>query len=66
MYVPNKRILGSSIAECPDGANIREEFGHWEIDIVIGTKSKEDQVLLILAERKTRYYIVRKIQSKTA
>ena len=41
-------------------------MGHWEIDTVIGAKDKNDSVLLTLAERKTRYYIVHKIESKTA
>lgn len=62
----NRRILGTSIKERPISINSREEFGHWEIDTVIGTKDKADSVLLTLAERKTRHYIVRKIESKTS
>lgn len=41
-------------------------FGHREIDTVIGTKDKDYRVILTLAERKTRYYIVCRIASKTA
>lgn len=62
----NRRRLGNSIEERPVDILTREEFGHWEIDTVIGTKDKSDNVLLTLAERQTRHYIVRKIQSKTA
>lgn len=62
----NRRILGTSIQERPTSIDCREEFGHWEIDTVIGTKDKHDSVLLTLAERKTRHYIVRKIESKTS
>ena len=62
----NKRILGTSIQERPAIIDSREEFGHWEIDTVIGTKDKLDSVLLTLAERKTRHYIIRKIKAKTA
>ena len=62
----NKRMLGTSIEERPDHVSTREEFGHWEIDTVIGTKDKSDSVLLTLAERQTRHFIVRKIASKTA
>lgn len=62
----NRRILGTSIEERSAIIESREEFGHWEIDTVIGTKDKNDSVLLTLAERKTRHYIVRKIESKTA
>lgn len=62
----NKRKLGTSIEERPEAILKREEFGHWEIDTVIGTKDKNDSVLLTLAERQTRHYMVRKIASKTA
>ncbi|MFR4582798.1 IS30 family transposase [Clostridium cadaveris] len=62
----NRRRLGTSIEDRPADILTREEFGHWEIDTVIGTKDKQDSVLLTLAERQTRHYIVRKIASKTA
>ena len=35
----NKRILGRSIDERPQAVEAREEFGHWEIDTVIGHKN---------------------------
>lgn len=44
----------------------REEFGHWEIDTVIGQKAGNDCVLLTIVERQTRNAIVRQIASKTA
>ena len=62
----NRRRLGTSIEKRPDNILTREEFGHWEIDTVIGTKDKSDSVLLTLAERQTRHFIVRKIAAKTA
>lgn len=34
----NKRILGPSIDLRPEAINDRSEFGHWEIDTVIGQK----------------------------
>ena len=52
----NKRILGRSIEERPDEANDRTEFGHWEADLVIGSKGKDDNALLTMLERKTREY----------
>ncbi len=61
----NKRILGDSISERPAHIEERQEFGHWEIDTVIGSKSKEDEVLLTIVERKTRNALIRKIPSKT-
>jgi len=62
----HKKKLGKSIEERPTEISTREEFGHWEIDTVIGEKTKDDCVLLTIVERKTRNAIVRQIRSKTA
>lgn len=62
----HKKKLGSSISERTIDINSRTEFGHWEIDTVIGEKSNNDNVLLTILERKTRYAIVLNIVSKTA
>jgi len=62
----NRRVLGDSIDQRPKHIEDRQEFGHWEIDTVIGTKAKNDEVLLTLVERMTRNVIFRKIQGKTA
>nr|WP_263987114.1 hypothetical protein [Limosilactobacillus fermentum] len=43
----------------------RTTFGHWEMDTVQGKKSAEDPVILVLAERLTRYNLAFKITSKT-
>ncbi|WP_102401957.1 IS30 family transposase [Haloimpatiens massiliensis] len=62
----HKRNLGRSIEERPESVDSRHEFGHWEIDTVIGLKAKTDNVLLTITERQTRNSIVRIIPSKTA
>ncbi len=62
----NKMKLGKSIELRPKHIESREEFGHWEIDTVIGNKKKEDPVLLTLVERKTRYEMIIKIANKTS
>ena len=62
----HKKSFGTSIKEHPDVINSREEFGHWEIDTVIGEKTNQDCVLLTIVERQTRNAIVRQIASKTA
>lgn len=61
----NRRILGESIEKRNEIINERKEFGHWEIDTVIGTKAK-GSVLLTLDERVTRKRIIIKIKDKTA
>src|SRR5699024_12242971 len=42
----------------------RKTFGHWEIDTVIGSKHKDDAVLLTLVERQTRFEVLLKIDGK--
>jgi len=61
----HKKVLGTSIEERPESVETREEFGHWEIDTVLGHKSNDD-ALLTLVERKSRHKIVKRIDSQTA
>lgn len=60
----NRRILGDSIEQRPQIVNDRQEFGHWEIDTIVG-KRKAGEVLLSLDERMTRCRHVIKILGKT-
>lgn len=59
-----KLPLARSIDERGQHVNDREEFGHWEMDTVIGKKGTSE-CLLVLTERKTRHEIIRKIKSRT-
>lgn len=61
----NKKKLGKSISERPKDIDSREVFGHWEIDTVIGKKTSDQDVLLTIIERKSRYYKAIKIDSKS-
>ena len=60
----NRRILGRSIEERAPEVEDRAEFGHWEADLVIGSKKGEDAVLLTMIERKTREYWMLPIPSR--
>ena len=62
--LPAKAPRGESIEKRPAVVAERLEFGHWEMDTVVGKKGTK-QVLLVLTERKTRYEIVCKIKSKS-
>ena len=67
---PNKTICNSippekSIRYRPLEAENREIYGHWEGDLVVGTKNK-GAVLFTLTERKTRQEIIIKLPSKKA
>jgi len=62
----HKKELGRSIEERPSSIESREEFGHWEADLVIGAKSGDDMVVLTLLERKSRNLMVLCVANKTA
>ena len=62
----NKKKLGRSIEERPAEINERQEFEHWEVDLVLGAKSGRDKALLTMLERKTREYLMFLIPDKSA
>ena len=53
-----------SIEQRPPGVGTREEFGHWEIDLVVGPIGSRSAILT-LVERKTRKTLIRKLKDKT-
>lgn len=55
---------GTSISERNQEIETREEYGHWEMDTVVG-KKKTSTVLLVLSERKTRQEMIFKMKSKS-
>lgn len=57
---------GTSIEMRPSYVDIREEFGHWEMDTVKGKRGKTKSCLLVLTERKTREEIVMKLPDQRA
>ena len=59
-----KNIKGTSIEERPKYIKLREMYGHWEMDTVVGGKYKGKACLLVLSERMTREEIVIKIANK--
>lgn len=61
MELPNG---GESIDNRKDISD-REEFGHWEIDCVVGKREGKSTSLMTLVERKTRMGIIIKIPSKS-
>lgn len=61
----HKRLYGMSIEERPEAVNNREEFGHWEIDTVVG-KRDSSAVLLTLDERTLKFRHMFKIPSRSS
>lgn len=62
----HKRILGDSIELRPESVELREEFGHWEVDTVLGSKYDNEPCAVTLTERKTRNSIWIKAANHTA
>lgn len=56
---------GDSIEKRPEEVERREEFGHWEMDTVVGKRGKSKNSLLVLTERKTRQEILVKLAEHT-
>ncbi len=49
---------GKSIEERPEEIENRSEFGHWEMDSVVGKRQNSGKAFLVLTERKTRSEII--------
>ena len=62
----HKRILGDSIELRPESVELREEFGHWEVDTVLGSKYEDEPCTVTMTERKTRNSIWIKAANHTA
>lgn len=56
---------GDSIEKRPDEIDKREDFGHWEMDSVLGKRGVSKNTLLVLTERKTRNEIIFKLPNHT-
>ncbi len=66
MYKRNPRIPKElHISKRSETANPREEFGHWECDLMIFKRSTKTN-LITMRERKTRFMIAIKNNSKCA
>ena len=53
------------ISERPEAADQRSEYGHWEMDTVVGGKGTSPACLLVLTERASRREVIRKIPERT-
>ena len=56
---------GRSITERPPDAEDRKQYGHWEMDTVVGGTGTSPACLLVLTERMSRREIIRKIPART-
>lgn len=56
---------GQSIEKRDPAIQERKEYGHWEMDTVVGGQKKGKSCLLVLSERMTREEIIVKMKDKT-
>jgi IS30 family transposase len=56
---------GRCISQRPSAADQRSEYGHWEMDTVVGGRGRSPACLLVLTERMSRHEVIRKIPEKT-
>lgn len=63
--VQKRPSKGTSIEKRSKTVLKRKQFGHWEMDTVLG-KAGSKAVLLVLTERKTRYEVIMRLQRGTA
>lgn len=61
-----KRILGRGIEERPASVEDRNEFGHYELDTIVGRRNGQESVIMAFIERKSRHQILRLIDEKDA
>lgn len=57
---------GESITHRPEEIDKREEFGHWEMDSVMGKQGVSEHCLVVLTERMTRDELIFKTPDHTA
>lgn len=62
----DQKTIGKSIEERPERINNRSEFGDWEIDLVLGKKTKNEAVVMTLVERQTHFAVAVKLVNKKA
>lgn len=63
--IAHKNLKGTSIEERPAEIEKREEYGHWEMDCVVGKQGGSGATLLVLSERMSREEIIFKMPDKT-
>ena len=62
--ISHKNLKGTSIEERPKHIELREEYGHWEMDCVVGKYKASGCTLLVLTERKIREQIIIKMSNQ--
>lgn len=63
----HQRLLGGrSIDERPKRVDNRREFGHYELDTIVGKRDGQESVIMTFIERKSRHQLMRLIDGRDA
>lgn len=57
---------GKSIEHRSEEVNLRNTFGHWELDSLVGKAKGQGESVLVLTERMTRYELILRVPNKTS
>ncbi|MEI7672843.1 MAG: IS30 family transposase [Deltaproteobacteria bacterium] len=60
-----RTLRGKSITDRPPAAELRIEYGHWEMDTVVGRTGGSSACLLVMTERTTREEIIRRLPDRS-
>ena len=60
-----RTLRGKSITERPPAADLRIEYGHWEMDTVVGRTGGSSACLLVMTERTTREEVIRRLPDRS-
>jgi len=61
-----RQLAGRSIDERPKRVDSRREFGHFELDTIVGKRNGQESVIMTLIERKSRFQFMRLIDGRDA
>ena len=64
--IHKRKAAGDSIEKRPEDIDNRKEFGHWEMDTVVGKLGVSKKSFLVFTERKTRFEIVELLKKHTS
>lgn len=64
--IRGKFLSGTPISQRPQEVELRNTFGHWEIDTVVAPRGKDKACVATFLERETRFYVAILIPDRSA
>lgn len=64
--VRGKFVAGTPISQRPPEVELRNTFGHWEIDTVVSPRGKDKTCVATFLERETCFYVAILLPNRSA